>query len=325
MKGTLLAGVVLTLIALVPQEDGRAGRGAHEVQYRAPIVFGRTHMDGAGEVVLRSKLWIMEEDGSGLRQLTFGQTYDDHPSLYADRQHVLYSEFPANRLDRSAGARLVRLNVYTGERTVVHEVPGCALHHATIAPHADDLIVYHRDCGNRYSLWLNWGPGGMELNTIAANGVAVGPESVIFMHEKNRGHSPREVSLARIDGRGTAARVTFLTDERALHRRPAISPDRQWLAWQTNAEGPQDQIFLSRIDGSQARNLTRSPGNDGHPWFSRDGQWIVFESDRTLPRDPQRNCERMLACEIWRINLETGESVQLTFGGRQFASTRPRT
>jgi Tol biopolymer transport system component len=317
--------VGLTVLAVtgVSSEEQTAARVA-EPRYKNPIVFGRTHLNAAGEPTLRSKIWIMDEDGSGLRQLTLGETYDDHPALYSDQEHVLYSEFAANRLDRAAGASLIRLNIYTGKRAVIHTVPGCALHHATVSPLSDDLIVYHQDCGKRYSLRLNWGPAGFELNTIAANGVAVGPDSVIFMHEKNRGHSPREVSLARIDGRGTNAKITLLTDDRVLHRRPAISADGQMLAWQTNAEGSQDEIFLAKVDGSGARNLTRHKGNDGHPWFSRDGKWIVFESDRSFIGRSRNGCEPMVACEIWKTNIETGETVQLTFGGKEFASTRPR-
>ena len=41
-------------------------------------------------------------------------------------------------------------------------------------------------------------------------------------------------------------------------------------------EGRGDEIYLAHIDGSEARNLTKTPGNDGHPWFSRDGSFIVI-------------------------------------------------
>jgi len=51
----------------------------------------------------------------------------------------------------------------------------------------------------------------------------------------------------------------------------------------SDMEGDSDEIFLANIDGSHARNITNAPGNDGHPWFSRDGKTIVFESDRTGP------------------------------------------
>jgi Tol biopolymer transport system component len=275
-------------------------------RYRNPIVFGREHV----EEKLASKIWIMEEDGSGQRPLTTGSTYDDHPSMYADREHVLYSEFPVNALDRSAGARLIKLNIYTGERSVVAEVPGCALHHASLSPFGD-LLAYHRDCGQRWSEWVGWGPSAYEVHTVATNGVAL-PDGIIFMHEYRRGQRQREVSLARLYGHGPGSKMVFLTGDKHLHRRPAISPDGKLLAWQTNLAGPEDEIFLANLDGSNPRNLTNAPGNDGHPWFSRDGQWIVFESDRTG------------SWEIWKINLETRQTVRLTTGGKKYQSTRPR-
>ena len=132
------------------------------------------------------------------------------------------------------------------------------------------------------------------------------------MHEKNPFFPPREVALVRFFGHGQGSKAVFLTDDRHLNRRPAISPDGQWLAWQTNANGKDDEVFLARIDGSEPRNLTNTPGLDGHPWFSRDGKWIVFESDRTGVQ------------EIWKIRLETLQQVQLTSGGKKYSSRTPR-
>ena len=113
-------------------------------------------------------------------------------------------------------------------------------------------------------------------------------------------------------GHGRDAKAVFLTDDRCLHRRPAVSPDGEWLAWQTNADGGEDEIFLARPDGSEPRNITNAEGLDGHPWFSRDGKWIVFESDRTGTQ------------EIWKIDLKTLEQRQLTFGGKRYSSRTPR-
>ena len=132
------------------------------------------------------------------------------------------------------------------------------------------------------------------------------------LHEKNLGMSPRRVSLVYIEGHGRDSTARLLTGDEVLHRRAAISPDEKWLAWQTNIGGGEDEIYLAKIDGSQARNITKVKGNDGHPWFSRDGKWIVFESDRGGQWD------------IWRINLETGKQQQLTDGGKKYASTRAR-
>jgi Tol biopolymer transport system component len=292
-----LAIVLLGCAALAAQE-----------RYRHPIVFGRAHV----EEKLASKLWVMEEDGLGLRQLTTGGTYDDHPSFYADGRHVLYSEFPVNALNRDAGAKLIKLDIYTGERQVVAEAPGCALHHASLSP-LGDLMAYHRDCGKRYTQWVGWGEDRYEVNTVASNGVAL-PDGIVFMHERFRGvPGARRVSIARLHGHGRGSKMVFLTDDQHLHRRPAISPDGKLLAWQTNAAGPEDEIFLAHIDGSNPRNLSDAPGNDGHPWFTRDGRAIVFESDRSG------------TWEIWKIDLETRKTTRLTNGGKKYESTRPRT
>src|SRR5215471_14675351 len=78
-----------------------AAYGAGPV-YRNPIVFCRGH---AAEGMI-SKIFVMEEDGSKLRQLTQGASYDDHPSFYSDQRHVLYSEFAAHNFDRDGGAKL---------------------------------------------------------------------------------------------------------------------------------------------------------------------------------------------------------------------------
>lgn len=271
-----------------------------------PVVFQRREIDATGKERLHGKLWIMEADGTQLRQITFGHTYDEHPSMLSDQTHALYAEFLANALDVRAGARLVKLNIYTGERQIVAEESGCALHHATVSP-IDDLVAYHRDCGERVSQWVDFGAEAREIPFRATNGVRT-KDGVIAMHEKNLGIAPREVSLVFI--RGTE--VKLLTDDKSLHRRAAVSPDGRRFAWQSNAVSGGDEILEAQIDGSKVRNLTRAPGNDGHPWYSRDGKWLVFESDRTGN------------WEIWRMNSDGSEQRQLTEGKGRYVSTRAR-
>jgi len=263
--------------------------------YENPIVFARSETRAQRD----GKIWIMEEDGSRLRQISFGTSFDEHPALYSDRRHVLYSQFNSDTFDPSGGAKLVRLDIVTGELEVFAEQIGCALHHATLSP-VQDVLVYQHDCGDRLSQRVGWGAGSYELPMLARNGIAAGPNTVVFMHEKNQ-VSPRQVALVRMDGHGRGASTLYLTDDEHLHRRPAVSPDGEWLAWQTNAAGGQDDIFLARIDGTEVRNLTNSPGLDGHPWFSRDGRWIVFESTRSGSQ------------EIWKIHVASLQAEQLTF------------
>jgi Tol biopolymer transport system component len=284
---------------------------AAQQRYRNPVVFQRAELDEqTGKVIRAGKIWIMEEDGSRQRRITDGMTYDEHASMYSDQEQVLFSQFNVNRYDHDAGADLIKQNIYTGEREVVAHEDGCALHHASLSP-VGDTPAYHRNCGPHRSQRVGFGGEAYEVLFEATNGVVLG-DSIIAMHEKNREVSPRQVSLLRIWGSGAGSRAVALTDDRSLHRRAAVSPDGKQFAWQTDLEGDGDEIYLAEIDASNPRNLTEAKGNDGHPWFSRDGKWIVFESDRSGQ------------WEIWRLELASGKQEQLTDGGKKYASTRAR-
>ncbi len=52
------------------------------------------------------------------------------------------------------------------------------------------------------------------------------------MLEKNMGLSPREVALVRVYGHDKDTRSVHLTNDACLHRRPTVSPDGEWMAWQ---------------------------------------------------------------------------------------------
>ncbi len=311
-----LCGVLLAAAAGVP-----AGI-ASEKKLKDPVVFQRAELyEATGKTVAAGNIWVMEGDGSGLRQLTKGKKYKEHASVYADQEHVLYAEFSAEGISPSLGiystlfqrdaeAKLIKHNIYTGKREVIAEKAGCALHHASLSP-VDDLIAFHHECGKNLAQQVGLGPGSYHVTLRATNGVRT-RDGIIVMHEKNLGISPREVSLVYIKGHGPGSTARLLTGDEVLNRRAAISPDEKWLAWQTNIGGGEDEIYLAKIDGSEARNITKAKGNDGHPWFSRDGKWIVFESDRSGQWD------------IWRIHVETGKQEQLTRGGKKYVSTRAR-
>ena len=300
-----LCSVLLIAVAGLP-----AGF-ASEKKLKNPVVLQRAELhETTGKTVAAGNIWVMEADGSGLRQLTQGKKYKEHASVYVDQEHVLYAEFSAEGFQRDAEAKLIKHNIYTGKREVVAEKAGCALHHASLSP-IDDLIAFHHECGENLSQQVGLGQESYQVTLRATNGVRT-RDGIIVMHEKNLGVSPREVSLVYVKGHGPGSTARVLTGDKVLHRRAAISPDEKRLAWQTNTGGGEDEIYLAKIDGSEARNLTKAKGNDGHPWFSRDGKWIVFESDRGGQWD------------IWRIQIESRKQEQLTDGGKKYVSTRAR-
>ncbi|HUF28721.1 MAG TPA: protein kinase [Gemmatimonadaceae bacterium] len=60
---------------------------------------------------------------------------------------------------------------------------------------------------------------------------------------------------------------------------PDPSPDGEWAAYYTLTQ-PEGDIYLSRVDGSQRRQLTDDAGADRIPRWSPDGQWVSFFSNR---------------------------------------------
>jgi Tol biopolymer transport system component len=63
-----------------------------------------------------------------------------------------------------------------------------------------------------------------------------------------------------------------------------ISPDGQWLVFDSDISGNQD-LYKMRVEGGEAIQLTTHPSDDFSPDWSMDGEKIVFHSFRTGNRD----------------------------------------
>jgi WD40 repeat protein len=257
-------------------------------RYRSPIVIQR--FAGAADPSVPgfyggAEVWVMEDDGSHLRKVrASGAGHLDHPTLLPDREHVVYSEFADPSTYVAATAALVRENLYTGERSPMRAVEGCAVHHNTISP-----------CDHGLSYMVS-GPRGHEQVTevdgdplvihppegnklLLANGVSM-PGGVVLQVEAVPRTTPRRISIAVYSH--ASGTLCTLTRSPAMHRRPALSPCGTRVAWQSNARDPRaDDLHIADIDGSNHRILTETGAKDGHAWFSRDGQSLYFESNRT--------------------------------------------
>ena len=60
---------------------------------------------------------------------------------------------------------------------------------------------------------------------------------------------------------------------------PQLSPDGTRLAFVSNRDG-QYEVYVAAADGRQPVNLTRHPGLDSFPTWTRDGRGVTFVSNR---------------------------------------------
>ncbi len=119
-----------------------------------------------------------------------------------------------------------------------------------------------------------------------------------------------------------------LTTARGYDAEASYSPDGQWIAFASMRDAynrtltPEEQkqleldpsffaeIYIMRADGSDQRRLTSVPGYDGGPFFTHDGQRIVW----------RRFDERGLIADVWTMKLDGSDAKQITdFGAMSWA------
>jgi dipeptidyl aminopeptidase/acylaminoacyl peptidase len=126
-------------------------------------------------------------------------------------------------------------------------------------------------------------------------------------------HDGTRFAFASLDFRSTILRVAFDAVHGTLVGAPApilksnlairdheLSPDGGWIAFTTS--GPQEDLFVSRLDGSDYRRLTDDAFRDRGPSWSPDGSRIAFYSDRSGTYD------------VWSIRPDGSGLAPLTQG-----------
>jgi len=78
--------------------------------------------------------------------------------------------------------------------------------------------------------------------------------------------------------------ATALTAENHFIELLSLSPDGQWIAFDSNRSGNID-LWIMRNDGTELRQFTTHPAHDWAPEWSPDGKKIVFHSLRRGNRD----------------------------------------
>jgi dipeptidyl aminopeptidase/acylaminoacyl peptidase len=115
-----------------------------------------------------------------------------------------------------------------------------------------------------------------------------------------------------VSGKGASLTPASITRGLRSFYNPAVDPAGRLLAF--HALGDREDLFLSRTDGSDFRQLTDDPWRDRLPQWSRDGQWIAFYSNRQ--GDPY---------QVWAIRPDGSGLRQITFqsGGASYPVWSP--
>ena len=111
-----------------------------------------------------------------------------------------------------------------------------------------------------------------------------------------------DIYVMNADGSGGQTRLTRMTDTGAYASSPTWSPDGRKIAFESDRDGSDPEIYVMNADGSGVTQLTNNNGYDASPSWSPDGERIAFVSDRAFqdPEELNRNFE------IYVMNVDDG-------------------
>ncbi len=219
------------------------------------------------------EIFVMNADGSGLRQVTFNDVNDDKPSWSKDGTRLAWeSEVDGDFEIFVANADGTAQRQITNNEGINDFGPAWSPDGTRIAYHSNadgdfEIWVMNADGTNQQQITFNegavdrsptWSPDGQEL---------------IYYSDTSGGREIYRVNL----NTGT---ITRLTNNAFYDGQPDWSLNGTGLIFGSTREDNNSEIYTMRTDGSNINRLTTNPGTDDDPVWSPDGSQIAYESEQ---------------------------------------------
>jgi len=143
----------------------------------------------------------------------------------------------------------------------------------------------------------------MELRSVGSGTVSPDGKWVLYtvstLEWKKNGRRFTDIWVAPSTG-GAARQLTFTTEKNESG--PEWARDSQQFAFLSDREGANNQLYLMRLDGGEARKVSDAKDGVNAFAFSRDGKWLAFSAGKPEER------------QIWLLDLSAADATpaQLT-------------
>lgn len=279
-----------------PVEENDIETGEDAVLEVTPLDASQTQIVFSSDRDGDFEIFVMNADGSSVRQLTFNTTTDEKPSWSKDGTRIAWS----SGTDGSDYEIFV-MNADGTDQTRITD--DAALNFGPAWSPDGTRIAYHSNAdGNDFEIFV-MNADGSNQRQITSNAVGTdrsptwSPDGteLIYYSDESGGRELMRVNL------NTLA-FTRLTDNAFYDGQPDWSLLGNGVLFGSTQFDTDFEILLMRPDGSDVVRLTEVAGIDDDPVWSPDGRQIAFESDRTGNYD------------IWVMNADGTNQINLTSG-----------
>jgi TolB protein len=218
---------------------------------------------GPGNPTGDQEIFVMNANGSGLRQVTKNKVDDGGPAWSPNGDRLVFHRFPGD----GTGADLFTVRVNgRGERNLTRS-PGIGDLHGVWSPDGREILFMRDDSGSENDI-ATIRPDGSNLQTLTATDTdEEGPDwspdgkRIVFQWNAPAHAEDYEVYVMLRDGSSLPTRLTMTEGFT-----PVWSPDGRQILFSNNPRprrrGDVPQLFTMGADGSSQKRVR--PGFDGH-------------------------------------------------------------
>lgn len=220
------------------------------------------------------ELYLMNVDGSNVRQVTRNKTINEFPSWGPDGDTLLYTSY---REARMPGLYVLSRSGRSPGRVFKNLRPGSSIYRGVIDPSGQKVAVVASVDGATKIFTLDRnGANPRQLTT--GKSLEVSPSwspdgsRIAFVSDRTGGP---QIYVMNADG-SNQRRVTF---QGGYNTGANWSPDGKWIAYESRVGGQFD-IWLTDPEGTTNVPLVENPSTDEGASWSPDGRKLVFSSKR---------------------------------------------
>jgi Tol biopolymer transport system component/DNA-binding winged helix-turn-helix (wHTH) protein len=205
------------------------------------------------------------------------------------------------------GPRLWRVNVDGSGPPERIEMAGADAMFPSVSP-TGDRLTFTRVFDDRdiYKIESGRAPEPVARSSKSESNVQFAGDGKRIAFCSDRASDSAEVWVANADG---SAPWQLTHGPGLIQCSPAWSPDGGHVAFDSEASNGSWHIWTVDREGGSVHQVTADPGDQNHPTWSRDGQWIYYGWRQPGEPDFWRR-------DIWRTQVRTGVKERVTDTGQ---------